>query len=58
MLREIEKDKMGISTWLSVRGEKWGNELCKGNSIIRMLSGERRVASKIMKFVKGRALVF
>jgi hypothetical protein len=22
MLREIEKDKMGISTWLKVRGEK------------------------------------
>jgi hypothetical protein len=56
VLREIEKDKMGISTWLRVRGEKRGNELCKGNSIIRMLSGERRVASKIMKFVKGRAL--
>lgn len=39
---------MGISTRLRVRGGKRENELCKRNSVIRMLSGERRVSSRII----------
>jgi len=33
-----------------VSGEKQGNELCKG----RMLSGERKISSRIIEFVRGR----
>jgi hypothetical protein len=31
-----------------------GNEFCKGNPVIRRLSGERKVSRRIIQFVRGR----
>jgi hypothetical protein len=31
-----------------------GNELCKGSSVIKRLSGERKVSRRIIEFVRGR----
>jgi hypothetical protein len=30
------------------------NEFCKGNYVIRRLSGERKVSRRIIQFVRGR----
>lgn len=56
VLREIEKDKMGISTWLRVTGGNRKRSVYE-NSVKRILRGERMVLSGIIELVRQRALV-